>query len=118
MSLFKKIIFFIPEYVHIWGLNFMNPLYRANEVLFSRIEVKLLDYTRRARVVPKRLFVLGEPESSQVDGWRIMTLSKIQNPSIIFATNQQILARNLLISGIERDTGRTRTDGRTNIDFF
>ena len=48
-----------------------------------------------------------------------MTLSKIQNPSIIFATNQQILARNLLISGIERD-GRTdgRTHARTNIDFF
>ena len=73
-----------------------------------------------ARVAPKRLFVYGVPEI--ITSWWVTYHDVEQNPKSFdyFATNQQILARNLLISGIERDGEDTDgdTDARTNIDFF
>ena len=75
----------------------------------------LLDYTRRARVAPKRLFVSGEPK--HIYQWRILTLYIKFKSKILPITCHKFAD----FSKIERDRKAWQRHGdpygRTNIDF-
>ena len=79
---------------------------------FWMLSPLVLDYTRRARVAPKRLFVSGEPNHASwwVTYFDVVYQIWIQNPTNYFATNLLISGRSSVTQSGRRQTRRRRTD--------